>query len=116
MTVLVVMNGVGRFLVPDVGTGDRVDDEAEDVELHHTRSVDATDCNIQLINGLAETSQKQKVNQNKTTPNTGKQRVSYLSRDGRWPLRRILSNSIYLFKCSKGFKNEGLAHTNVVKT
>ena len=39
MTVLVVMNGVGRFLVPDVGTGDRVDDEAEDVELHHTSCV-----------------------------------------------------------------------------
>ena len=36
VTVLVVMNGVGLFLVPDVGTGDRVDDEAEDVELHHT--------------------------------------------------------------------------------
>jgi hypothetical protein len=39
VTVLVVMNGVGRFLVPDVGTGDRVDDEAEDVELHHTSCV-----------------------------------------------------------------------------
>lgn len=39
MTVLVVMNGVGRFLVPDVGTGDRVDDEAEDVKLHHTSCV-----------------------------------------------------------------------------
>ena len=36
LTVLVVMNGVGRFLAPDVGTGDKVDDEAEDVELHHT--------------------------------------------------------------------------------
>ena len=39
VTVLVVMNGVGRFLVPDVGTGDRVDDEAEEVELHHTSCV-----------------------------------------------------------------------------
>jgi hypothetical protein len=39
-TVLVVMNGVGRFLVPDVATGDRVDDdEAEDVELHDTSCV-----------------------------------------------------------------------------
>ena len=36
VTVLVVMNWVVRFLVPDVGTGDRLDDEAEDVELHHT--------------------------------------------------------------------------------
>ncbi len=35
VTVLVVMNGVGWFLVLDVGTGDRVYDEAEDVELHH---------------------------------------------------------------------------------
>ena len=34
-----VMNGVGWFLVPDVGTGDRVDDEAEDVKLHHTSCV-----------------------------------------------------------------------------
>ncbi len=36
------MPGVGRFLVPDVGTGDRVDDDseaAEDVELHHTSCV-----------------------------------------------------------------------------
>ena len=39
VTVLVVMNGVGRFLVPGVGTGDRVDDEAEDVKLHHTSCV-----------------------------------------------------------------------------
>ncbi len=39
VTVLVVMNGVGRFLVPDVGTGDRVDDEAEYVELHHSSCV-----------------------------------------------------------------------------
>ena len=39
VTVLVVMNWVGRFLVPDVGTGDRLDDEAEDVELHHTSCV-----------------------------------------------------------------------------
>jgi hypothetical protein len=39
VTVLVVMNGVGRFLVRDVGTGDRVDDEAEDVKLHHTSCV-----------------------------------------------------------------------------
>ena len=28
VTVLVVMNGISWFLVPDVGTGDRVDDEA----------------------------------------------------------------------------------------
>ena len=28
VTVLVVMNGVGWFLAPDVGTGDKVDDEA----------------------------------------------------------------------------------------
>jgi hypothetical protein len=39
VTVLVAMNGVGRFLVPGVGTGDRVDDEAEDVKLHHTSCV-----------------------------------------------------------------------------
>ena len=39
LTVLVVMNGIGRFLGPDVGTGDRIDDEAEDVELHHTSCV-----------------------------------------------------------------------------
>ena len=32
-----VMNRVG--LVPDVGTGDRVADEAEDVELHETSCV-----------------------------------------------------------------------------
>ena len=36
MTVLVVMNGVVWFLVPDVGTEDRVNDEAEDVEVHQT--------------------------------------------------------------------------------
>ena len=39
VTVLVMMNGVGRFLVPGVWTGDRVDDEAEDVKLHHTSCV-----------------------------------------------------------------------------
>ena len=39
MTVLVVMHWISWFLVPDVGTGDRVDDEAEDVELHHTSCV-----------------------------------------------------------------------------
>jgi hypothetical protein len=33
VTVLVVMNGISWFLVPDV------DDEAEDVELHHTSCV-----------------------------------------------------------------------------
>ncbi len=33
-TALVVMNGFGRLLLPDVGIGDRVDDEAEDLELH----------------------------------------------------------------------------------
>ena len=44
MTVLVVMNGVGWFLVPDVGTGDRVDDEAEEVELHHTSCVSPFQC------------------------------------------------------------------------
>ena len=38
-TVLVVMNGVGRLLVPDVGTGDRVDNEAEDVKRHDTNLV-----------------------------------------------------------------------------
>ncbi len=38
-TVLVVMNGVGRLLVPDVWTGDRVDNEAVDVELHVTSCV-----------------------------------------------------------------------------
>ena len=36
VTVLVVMNGIALFLVPDVETGDKVDDEAEDVELHHS--------------------------------------------------------------------------------
>ena len=41
--------------------------------------------------------------------------MSYLSRDGRWPLRSILSNSSYLFECSKGFKNEEPAHTNAIK-
>ena len=39
VTVLVVMNRVCRFLVTDFGIGDRVDDEAEDVELHHTSCV-----------------------------------------------------------------------------
>lgn len=41
--------------------------------------------------------------------------MSYLSRDGRWPLRSILSDLIYLFKCFKGFKNEEPAHTNAIK-
>ena len=39
VTDLVVMNRVCRFLVTDFRTGDRVDDEAEDVELHHTSYV-----------------------------------------------------------------------------
>ena len=39
VTVLVVMNGVCLFLVTDFWSGDRVDDEAEDVELHHTSCV-----------------------------------------------------------------------------
>ena len=56
VTVLVVMNGIGLFLVPDVETGDKVDDEAEDVELHHTsyvspfaREIESTNLQINLL-------------------------------------------------------------------
>ena len=59
VTILVVMNGIGRFLVPDVETGDKVDDEAEDVELHHTsyvspfaREIESTNLQINILEAV----------------------------------------------------------------
>ena len=59
VTVLVVMNRISWFLIPDVGTGDRVDDEAEDVELHHTsyvspfaREIESTNLQINILEAV----------------------------------------------------------------